>query len=162
MNNYRCGYSATTSVKSTQTGKSVVHTPFPEYQPHSSPEPAIVSPISEFTRVSVTIMSILLTFNTIIDTIISIMLDFVTAPDLQKQLANAVRERRRKRKWSRQKLADRSTVPASTIKKFETTGQISLRQFILLWQCVDSLDRLAQLTKTPTPTPSSIKEVLEQ
>ncbi|WP_425531571.1 hypothetical protein [Chromohalobacter nigrandesensis] len=51
-------------------------------------------------------------------------------------------------------------MPAPTIKKFETTGQISLRQFLLLWQCVDRLERVAALSETPTQTPRSIDEVL--
>ena len=57
-------------------------------------------------------------------------------------------------------LAERSTVPEPTIKKFETTGQISLRQFILLWQCVDELERLAGLCEPAEVAPRSIAEVL--
>ncbi|WP_328987809.1 hypothetical protein [Thiorhodovibrio winogradskyi] len=45
-----------------------------------------------------------------------------------------IKTQRKTLKLSRQALAARSTVPAPTIKKFETTGQISLRQFLLLWQ----------------------------
>ncbi len=89
-------------------------------------------------------------------------LSFLTAADLQQQLADAIRLRRKGHKWSRQQLAERSTVSASTIKKFETTGQISLRQFILLWQCVDNLDGLAQLTAEQPVEPGSISEVLKQ
>ena len=88
------------------------------------------------------------------------LLSLLTATDVQQQLAEAVRLRRKQLKLSRQALAERSTVPAPTIKKFETTGQISLRQFILLWQCVDRLDGLAELAKTPRPKPRSIEEVL--
>lgn len=60
-------------------------------------------------------------------------------------------------------LAERSTVPAATLKKFETTGKISLRQFLLLWQSVDDLARLHRLTKTEERSrrqPSTIDEVL--
>lgn len=55
-------------------------------------------------------------------------------------------------------------MPASTIKKFEATKQISFRQFILLWQCLDELDRLNSLTqkKVVTKIPASIDEVLEK
>lgn len=89
-------------------------------------------------------------------------LSFLTTADLQQQLADAVKQRRKQRKWSRIVLAERSTVPASTIKKFETTGQISLRQFLLLWQCVDTLQTLAVLTNKVTPEPISIDEVLKR
>jgi transcriptional regulator with XRE-family HTH domain len=88
------------------------------------------------------------------------LVSLITANDVQQQLARAVRRKRKQLKLSRQALAERSTVPASTIKKFETTSQISLRQFILLWQCVDSLENLATLYKESQPVPTSIDEVL--
>ncbi|MEE9304279.1 MAG: helix-turn-helix transcriptional regulator [Thiotrichaceae bacterium] len=90
------------------------------------------------------------------------LLSLLTPNDVQQQLALAVRQKRKQMKWSRDALAERSTVPTSTIKKFETTSQISLRQFILLWQCVDSLENLSALTKEANPKPSSIDEVLKQ
>ena len=81
--------------------------------------------------------------------------------EVQQSLADSVREKRKQLKLSRVALAEKSTVPASTIKKFETTGQISLRQFVLLWQCVGGLGSLTDLTKTkPRREPQSIAEVL--
>lgn len=90
------------------------------------------------------------------------LLSLLTPSEVQEQLAAAVLAKRKSRKWSRQTLAERSTVPAPTIKKFETTGQISLRQFILLWQCVDKLENLRTLIKEDEVSPSSIDEVLRQ
>ena len=82
--------------------------------------------------------------------------------DVQSALAAYLRRLRRQKKWSRQALAERSTVPAATIKKFELTGQISLRQFLLLWQCLDDLRRLFALTEKPqNPLPVTIAEVLD-
>jgi len=89
------------------------------------------------------------------------LLSLLSADDTQQQLAQAVRDKRKQLKLSRNALAERSTVPASTIKKFETTAQISLRQFILLWQCVDSLENLVTLIKQPESIPNSIDEVLK-
>lgn len=81
--------------------------------------------------------------------------------DIQRELANFVRARRKALKWTRDALAERSTVPAPTIKRFELTGEISLRQLLLLWQCVDDLERMAALCKTPmVKKPASIEEVL--
>jgi len=85
-----------------------------------------------------------------------------SAHDVQTQLAEAVRQRRKALRWSRQTLAERSLVPASTIKKFETTGQISLGQFLLLWQCVDDLARIDQLCQPIELAPVSIDEVLRR
>ena len=89
------------------------------------------------------------------------LLTLLTPSDLQSQLADAVRSRRKEKKWSREVLAERSSVPAPTIRKFETTGQISLRQFIMLWQCVDRLETLAEVIKAKDQIPSSIDEVLK-
>lgn len=89
------------------------------------------------------------------------LLSLLTPTDAQEQLAECVRKKRKQKKWSRQALAERSSVPTSTIKKFETTGQISLRQFILLWQSVDSLDALIAITEESEALPASIDEVLK-
>ncbi len=88
------------------------------------------------------------------------MLSLLSANDVQHQLTQAIKDKRKSLKMSRQALSRQSTVPASTIKKFETTGQISLRQFILLWQCVDSLENLNNIVKPIKPQPTSIAEVL--
>ncbi len=92
------------------------------------------------------------------DKIISIIeftmfdLNLLTASDIQQQLAGYLQQRRKQLKLSRAALAERSTVPAPTIKHFETSGQISLRQFLLLWQCVDDLQNLAALTASSEPS----------
>ncbi|MYH15098.1 MAG: transcriptional regulator [Gammaproteobacteria bacterium] len=87
-------------------------------------------------------------------------LSLLTPTDLQQRFAAAIRQGRRERKLSREALSRISTVPASTIKRFETTGQISLRQFLMLWQCVDRLSRLAEVCEPPPRLPASIDEVL--
>ena len=89
-------------------------------------------------------------------------LSLVSPADVQERLSVAVKRQRKALKLSREALAKTSTVPASTIKRFEATGQISLRQFILLWQCVDELERLAALGKAREPAPRTIDEVLRQ
>ena len=89
------------------------------------------------------------------------LLSLHSAYDVQTALAEAVRLRRKQKKWSRQALADRSAVPAATIKHFESTGQISLRQFLLLWQVLDSLDAILELTQLKQPLPQSIDDVLK-
>lgn len=83
--------------------------------------------------------------------------------DVQQAFAAHLRRLRKREKLSRDALAERSDVPASTIKKFELTGQISFRQLLLLWQSLDDLWRLYALTQQPfgeAGVPSSIDEVL--
>jgi len=89
------------------------------------------------------------------------LLTLNSAYDVQQSLAEAVRIRRKQKKWSRQELAERSGVPAATIKHFELTGQISLRQFLLLWQLLDSLDTILELTSLKQPLPQNIDDVLK-
>ncbi len=84
--------------------------------------------------------------------------------DVQKAFAAHVRHLREQAKLSRAALAERSSVPAPTIKKFELTGQISFRQLLLLWQSLDDLARLYALTQQDPDhaiLPSSIDEVLK-
>jgi transcriptional regulator with XRE-family HTH domain len=83
--------------------------------------------------------------------------------DVQQVFATHLRRLRKQAKLSRDALAARSGVPASTIKKFELTGQISFRQLLLLWQSLDDLRRLYALTRRSpeqSEMPSSIAEVL--
>lgn len=83
--------------------------------------------------------------------------------DVQNAFAEHIRKRRKQLKLSRRALAEKSLVPESTIKKFETTGQISLRQFLLLWQSVDDLSKLYQLTRIKYRNePQTIEDVLNE
>ena len=90
------------------------------------------------------------------------MLTLISPASVQDTLKDHLKSQRKKAKLSRDQLAERSTVPAPTIKKFETTGQISLRQFLLLWQSMDDLARLEQLTQISQDVkiPTTIDEVL--
>lgn len=84
--------------------------------------------------------------------------------DVSQAFAAHLRGLREQAKLSRDALALRSCVPAPTIKKFELSGQISFRQLLLLWQSLDSLDRLYRLTQINeghTVLPTSIEEVLK-
>lgn len=91
-------------------------------------------------------------------------LSLLSSTDVQTSMQKWLIEQRKSQKLSRNQVSEISTVPASTIKKFEVTGQISLRQFLLLWQSLDNLERLQVLTEQPRQSeyhPRSIKEVLK-
>lgn len=79
-----------------------------------------------------------------------VSLSLLDQADVQQALAHHLQRRRKLRGYSREALAELSTVPASTIKKFERSGQISLRQFLLLWQTLDDLQALHALTTGAT------------
>lgn len=89
------------------------------------------------------------------------LLTLLSVDDVQHNLATFLKFKRKQKRLSRQALYLISTVPASTIKKFETTGQISLRQFLLLWQSIDDLERVNKITVKSNSIPKSIDEVLK-
>ena len=91
-------------------------------------------------------------------------LSLLSAADVQTSMKEWLITQRKSQKLSRDQLAALSAVPSSTIKKFETTGQISFRQFLLLWQSLDNLERLNTLTlstRKERQIPRSIEEVLK-
>lgn len=87
-------------------------------------------------------------------------LSLASPGDVQTQLAQSLRDRRETQKLSRRQLSERSSVPEPTIKRFESTGEISLRQFLLLWNCLDDLRRIQSLTRPDPPAPKTIQDVL--
>jgi len=88
------------------------------------------------------------------------MLSLYTAYDLQMDLKEFIKSARKKDKLSVQKLADLSGVPYATIRKFESSGNISLRQFLMLYETVGDLKKLKELTKSCEPEFKSIEDVL--
>lgn len=78
--------------------------------------------------------------------------------EVQDHLATALRQRRRARKHSRHKAAEVSGVPAPTIRRFETTGEISLRQFLMLCAPYGDLKNAEALF--PEPGPATMDELL--
>lgn len=68
-----------------------------------------------------------------------------TAEELDKNLALRVRKIRKCRKISQQKLADLSGVSYGSIKRFETSGQISLLALTKIAMALDMADELRNI-----------------
>ena len=68
-----------------------------------------------------------------------------TAEELDKNLALRVRKIRKRRKISQQKLADLSGVSYGSIKRFETSGQISLLVLTKIAMALDMADELRNI-----------------
>ena len=68
-----------------------------------------------------------------------------TAEELDKNLALRVRKIRKRRKISQQKLADLSGVSYGSIKRFETSGQISLLALTKIAMALDIADELRNI-----------------
>lgn len=82
-----------------------------------------------------------------------------TPRDTQLQISRYLQAKRKERRLSRRELAIKSGVPAPTIRRFDETGEISLRQCLMLFDAVDTLDGLMALTKPQARRPRTIDEV---
>ena len=77
------------------------------------------------------------------------MLSIYSVPEIQQKLAAELRRVRRFHRHSRAEAAKRSGVPAATIRRFESTGEISLRQFLMLCEAYGDLNKTTQLLSVP-------------
>jgi len=72
-----------------------------------------------------------------------------TPQDIQNQMASDLKRARLETKgWKRDTLAEKSGVPSSTIKRFESTGEISLRQMLMLVHTLGMLERFNKIMAT--------------
>lgn len=83
-----------------------------------------------------------------------------TAEELDKKIADRVRLIRKRRSISQEKLAQISGVSFGSVKRFETTGQISLLSLTRIAIALDMADDLRQLfTEVPY---RNIQEVINE
>ena len=83
-----------------------------------------------------------------------------TAEELDQKLAQRIRNIRRRRSISQEKLAEMSGVSYGSIKRFETSGQISL---ISLTKIAIALDQANELRNLFTQAPyKDIQEVINE
>ena len=83
-----------------------------------------------------------------------------TAEELDKKIADRVRLIRKRRSISQEKLAQLSGVSFGSVKRFETTGQISL---ISLTKIAMALDMAGDLRQIFTEVPyRNIQEVINE
>ena len=71
-----------------------------------------------------------------------------TAEELDQKLAQRVRNIRKRRSISQEKLASMSGVSYGSIKRFETSGQISLISLTKIAMALDMADELRNLFTT--------------
>lgn len=89
------------------------------------------------------------------------MLSLYTAFDVQIELKEHLKQSRKQQKLSVEGLAEQSGVPYSTIRKFENTGNISLRQFLMLLEALGGLKQLRDVYQKQNVEPANIDEVLK-
>ena len=79
--------------------------------------------------------------------------------EAKKSLAKQAKETRLARHWKRATLSKHTGIPVPTIKRYETTGDISLQQFLKLVFVLGDLDKLKGVFTPEKPFYSSIEEI---
>ncbi len=79
--------------------------------------------------------------------------------EAKKTLAKQAKETRLARGWKRETLSKHTGIPVPTIKRYETTGDISLKQFLKLVFILGDLNILKEVFKPEEPFYSSIDEM---
>jgi len=84
--------------------------------------------------------------------------ELYTPTEIQQSLADACKTARLRKNHSRKKASQMSGVPEATIRKFEATSEISLRQFIMLCNVYGELNNCSELF--PPPNPVSLQDII--
>lgn len=83
-----------------------------------------------------------------------------TAYDTQLDLKEHIQQLRKAQKLSVEAISEKSGVPYGTVRKFERTGNISLRQFLMLVEALGELSQFRQFLQQEK-APKTIDEVLK-
>ena len=86
---------------------------------------------------------------------------FKTNAQVLKELAQRSRDLRKANKLSQQELAERSGVSLGSLKRFESTGKVSLESLVKIMAVLERLDELDDLLR-PRDTPRSIDELFRR
>ncbi len=87
-------------------------------------------------------------------------LEVMTPNEIASVLANRLRELRLYFGWTREELAERAGITTSSLKRFETTGKISLERLLLLAMALDALRDFEALF--PLPPAQTLEELEKQ
>ncbi|CAA6799421.1 MAG: Transcriptional regulator [uncultured Sulfurovum sp.] len=91
------------------------------------------------------------------------MLSFLKTPnDIMKELSKKFKERRLTIGYTQQALADRSGVSLGSLKRFESTGQISLESLLQLALVLECLDDFGKIANPVEVKHTSMEELLKE
>lgn len=76
----------------------------------------------------------------------------MTPPEVEKLLAERLNSLRLQAHYKRTTLAERAGVTVASLKRFETTGQISLKNLLRLAHALERLPEFAELLNPPQAT----------
>lgn len=76
---------------------------------------------------------------------------FLTATNAQQDISKAFLLARKAKKHGRAAASERSGVPEPTIRRFEDTGNISFRQFLMLTEAYGNLEGMLSIFSCDKP-----------
>ncbi len=79
------------------------------------------------------------------------MLSITSPEEMASKLAGQLQRLRLNSAWSRAELAERSGVTAASIKRFESTGNISLKRLLSLCFVLGVMDQFDHIMTPPKP-----------
>ena len=90
------------------------------------------------------------------------MLSFLpkNPPTIQEELKNKFKAKRKELKITQNQLALKSDVSLGSIKRFESSGQISLESFLKIAFILECLDDFKEFCTKKDTLPNSIEELL--
>lgn len=88
-----------------------------------------------------------------------LILKLSTPQDILQSIAKRVKERRLERRYTQKKIAALSGIPLPTYRRFENTGEISLRSLIFIAIALDMEEDFSLIFATKTY--SSIDDILK-
>ncbi|MBP5188209.1 MAG: helix-turn-helix transcriptional regulator [Fibrobacterales bacterium] len=88
---------------------------------------------------------------------IGVFVDTLTVPNAAAKVVERMKIRRRARKISQRELAKRSDVSYASVRRFETTGEISFRSLLKIALALDCLEDFPKLFHEPEP--ASLKDL---
>ena len=80
--------------------------------------------------------------------------------DAKLELAKAAKNARLNIGWKRDTLSEKTGIPNSTLKRYETTGEISLDQFLKLVFVLGDLDKLKGIFDSETTVFATLDDML--
>ena len=88
----------------------------------------------------------------------SILSEYQPPKEIQRRLSTTFRSARKFRKHSRREASLRTGVPEATLRRFEDTGEISLRQLLMLCDVYGNSKAAGSLF--PRPDPQTMDELI--
>ena len=87
------------------------------------------------------------------------MMLLLSVQEAQEEIRKQVKALRKAEGWTQAELSKRSGVPLATLRKFEQTGQISLKGLLKILMVLGKLGEISQALKIEEPVYKTLSEI---